>query len=68
MPGYSDVTDDEVKSRLDTVLERLDRNLKQVAPTLNNIAKDRIEAANLVEELKKRGLWQETGKDAVPKV
>jgi hypothetical protein len=63
MPDFSKSSDDELKARLDSLLARLDYNLKYVAPMLKKIAEDRFEASTLVEELRKRGLM-EPGKDA----
>lgn len=61
---FNDVSDEEIKARLDVLLKRLDYNLKYVAPMLQKIAKDRFEAATLVEELKRRGIDLGPGKDA----
>ena len=66
---YSGMTDDELKSRSSVVLERLDKNLKEVAPFLTRIGHLRNEAASLVDEMRKRKLIPdgELAKDVVKK-
>jgi hypothetical protein len=66
MSALTDTTDEELQARLDALLARLDNKLKQVAPVLVGISRDREEAATLVIEMKKRGLIKEPGKDVSP--
>jgi hypothetical protein len=64
MADFSKTSDDELRVRLDALLKRLDYNLKYVAPMLKKISDDRFEAATVVEEMKKRGIDLDPGKDA----
>jgi hypothetical protein len=66
MADFGNTTDEELKARLDTILARLDYNLKYVAPMMLKIARDREEAGDLISEMRKRGLQLEPGKDAPP--
>ena len=59
MSSFSFSSDDEIRSRLDFVLSRLEKSLSEVSPFLLKIGTDREEAASLVEEMKKRGMLKE---------
>lgn len=68
MGSFIGTSDEELQARLDSLLVRLDSQLKSVAPALVAIGRDREEAATLVDEMRKRGLLTEPGKDASLKV
>lgn len=66
MSQYVNTTDEELIARADVLISRLEKNLKDISPTLLAISRDREEVAAVVQEITKRGLTP--GKDATSKV
>jgi hypothetical protein len=63
MADFSGMQDEELRNRVATILTDLDKLLRDVGPTLARIGHLRLEAGLIVQELRRRGVPVDSGKD-----